>query len=76
MLVLSRKVDQSLRIGDEVRVTVVAVSGQGVRIAVEAPSEVPIYREELYERIAEANREAMGHRVAWPPQEDEPHDAT
>ncbi len=76
MLVLSRKVDQSLRIGDEVRVTVVSVSGQAVRIAVEAPSEVMIYREELYERIAEANREAMATGAAWPPQEDEPHDAT
>ncbi len=82
MLVLSRKVDESLRIGDAIRVTVVSVSGQGVRIAVEAPSEVPIYREELYERIAQANREAMGQgdhdgpAGLWPPQEDEPRDAT
>ena len=58
MLVLSRKIDETLRIGDQVRITVVAVSGQGVRIAVDAPSEIPIYREELYERIAAANQEA------------------
>ena len=58
MLVLSRKIDESLRIGDQVRITVVAVSGQGVRIAVDAPSEIPVYREELYERIAAANQDA------------------
>ena len=65
MLVLSRKVDESLRIGDAVRVTVVAVSGQGVRIAVEAPADIPIYREELYERIARANREALNPDEPW-----------
>lgn len=72
MLVLSRKIDQSLRIGDRVRVTVVAVSGQGVRIAVEAPNEIPIYREELYERIAEANREAITHSDEWEPRGRDP----
>lgn len=76
MLVLSRKIGQSLRIGDQVRVTVVAVSGQGVRIAVEAPSDISIYREELYERIAEANREAIHHGEEWEQREGGAHDAT
>lgn len=58
MLVLSRKVDESLRIGEDVRVTVVSVSGGQVRLAVEAPSSVTIHREEVFERIAAANREA------------------
>ena len=76
MLVLSRKIDESLRIGDQVRVTVVAVTGQGVRIAVEAPAEIPIYREELYARIAAANREASaaseaGEAIFEALQEDE-----
>lgn len=47
-----------MRIGDAVRVRVVSVSGQQVRLALEAPDDVPIHREEVFQRIAEANREA------------------
>lgn len=55
MLVLSRRPGESVRIGDDVRVTVVASSGGQVRIAIDAPNEVGIFREEIFERVATAN---------------------
>lgn len=58
MLVLSRKAGESVRIGDRIRVTVVSVSGGQVRLAVDAPDSVSIHREEVFERIVAANREA------------------
>ncbi len=60
MLVLSRKEGEGLLIGANVKVTVVSLSPGQVRIAIDAPEDVTIYREEVYERIARANREAAG----------------
>lgn len=47
MLVLSRKVGERILIGDQIAVTVVRVTGGGVRIGIEAPAEMPVIREEL-----------------------------
>ena len=58
MLVLSRKAGEALRIGPQIQVRVVAIQGGQVRLAIDAPPEVVIHREEIYQRIAEANREA------------------
>ena len=58
MLVLSRKPGEALLVGNEIRLRVVSVSGQQVRLAIEAPAEVAVHREEVFERIAAANREA------------------
>jgi carbon storage regulator len=58
MLVLTRKHGESVRIGPDVRVTVVSVSGGQVRIAIDAPDDVGIFREEIFEQVAAANREA------------------
>ena len=63
MLILTRRVGESLMIGDDVNVTVLGIKGNQVRIGVNAPKEVPVHREEIYQRIQEEN-ESNDHKVA------------
>jgi carbon storage regulator len=51
MLILTRRVGETLVIGDEVKVTVLGIKGNQVRIGVNAPKDVSVHREEIYERI-------------------------
>lgn len=51
MLILTRRVGETLMIGDEVSVTVLGVKGNQIRIGVNAPKEVSVHREEIYDRI-------------------------
>ena len=51
MLILTRKANETLTIGDDVTVTILGVKGNQVRIGVNAPREVAVHREEIYERI-------------------------
>jgi len=51
MLILTRRVGETLMIGDEVTVTVLGVRGNQIRIGVDAPKDVAVHREEIYERI-------------------------
>ncbi|MDO5309245.1 MAG: carbon storage regulator CsrA [Planctomycetia bacterium] len=55
MLVLSRYKDQSIYIGDDVIVTIVDVRGDRIRLGIEAPANVPVHRQEIYEAIQREN---------------------
>jgi len=57
MLILTRRVGESLMIGDDVTITVLGVKGNQVRIGVKAPKEVAVHREEILNRIEEASAE-------------------
>lgn len=59
MLALARKVNESIVINDEIEVTVLEIKGDQVKIGINAPKSVPIYRKELYVQIQEANKEAV-----------------
>jgi carbon storage regulator len=63
MLVLTRKTSQSIRIGEEIEVTVLSISGEKVRLGIRAPRDVPVFREEVTgaaEQAAEASGDAQG----------------
>lgn len=55
MLVLTRKSNQSIMIGDDVEVSVLAIMGEKVRIGIQAPREVPVFRKEVYLEIQQEN---------------------
>jgi carbon storage regulator len=58
MLVLSRQRDQTIMIGDDIEITVVDIRGDKVRLGINAPSEIPVHRKEVYEAIKRENRAA------------------
>ncbi len=60
MLILTRRVGETLMIGDEVTVTVLGVKGNQVRIGVNAPKDVSVHREEIYERIKKEQSDPAG----------------
>ncbi len=62
MLVLTRRVGESIRIGDRIKVVVVAVKGDQVRVGVSAPREVPVARGELLEMVEQENAAAAEAR--------------
>lgn len=59
MLVLTRKSNQSIMIGDEIEVSVLSVMGDKVRIGIKAPREVPVFRREVYLEIQRENAEGV-----------------
>ncbi len=68
MLVLSRKLNQAIMIGDDVRIVVVAVDRDTVKLGIEAPRTIPVHRSEVYEEIQRTNRAAAGEPApAAPP---------
>ena len=58
MLVLTRKSNQSIMIGDDVEVSVLAIMGEKVRIGIEAPRSVPVFRKEVYVEMRQDRGEA------------------
>lgn len=63
MLILTRRVGETLMIGDEVTVTVLGVKGNQVRIGVNAPKDVSVHREEIYERIKKEQSESKTSEI-------------
>ena len=59
MLILSRKINESIVIDGRIRVKVVRVDGEQVKLGIEAPADVPVHRQEVYEEIQKSNREAL-----------------
>jgi carbon storage regulator len=55
MLVLTRKSEESINIGDNITITIVEIKGNSVRLGIKAPSNLKIYRNELYEKIRQEN---------------------
>ena len=64
MLVLTRRAGESVRIGSEIRVTVLSSAGGQVRIGIDAPSRIAVHREEIFDRIVAANVEAASVAAA------------
>lgn len=60
MLVLTRKSRQSIMIGDDIEVAVLSVSGESVKLGIQAPREIPVFRKEIYVEIAQQNALAGG----------------
>ncbi len=58
MLVLSRHRDESIMIGDEIVVTIVDIRGDKVRLGIDAPQDIPVHRQEVYDAIQRENRKA------------------
>src|SRR6187549_3978803 len=64
MLLLTRKLGENIRIGDDVKITIVEVKGNHVKLGIDAPPSVKVHREEIYERIQQENRRAEALRAA------------
>ena len=60
MLVLTRKSNQSIMIGDDIEVSVLSVMGEKVRIGIQAPRDIPVFRKEVYLEIQQERMEAAG----------------
>lgn len=60
MLVLSRQRDESIIIGENIVITVVDIRGDKVRLGIQAPTEIPVHRQEVYEAIQRENMRAQG----------------
>ena len=70
MLLLTRKLGENIRIGDDVKITIVEVKGNHVKLGIDVPPSVKVHREEIYERIQEENRRAK----ALKPEDQKPED--
>ena len=61
MLILTRKLGETIRIGNEIRVTILEAKGKQIRIGIDAPSDIAVHREEVYQMIKQQNILAAGY---------------
>ena len=73
MLILTRRVGETVMIGDDVTITVLGVKGNQVRVGINAPKSVAVHREEIYERIKREQQGACTRRAGEPYMPDLPH---
>jgi carbon storage regulator len=66
MLVLTRKSNQSIMIGDDIEVSVLSIMGEKVRIGIQAPRDIPVFRKEVYLEIQEERGEVVATAAAHP----------
>lgn len=64
MLALSRKKNEALVINNNVEITILDIKGDQVKIGIQAPKEVPVYRKEVYLQIQQANKDAMDNVIS------------
>ncbi len=63
MLALSRKIGESIIIGNDIELTILEVKGDQVKVGISAPKSVPVYRKEIYLQIQESNKEAATSEI-------------
>jgi len=66
MLILSRKIDEKIIIGDDITISIVEIRGDQVRIGIEAPKKVKVFREEVYDAIKAENKAALKSAAVIP----------
>lgn len=59
MLILARKIDEKIKIGNDITLTIISVQGDQVKIGVEAPKHVKVFRQEVFDAIQEENKAAL-----------------
>lgn len=64
MLVLTRKIGEGIIIGDDVKITIIELKGGGVRIGIDAPREMKVHRQEVFDKIKQENQEATQWDIA------------
>ena len=64
MLILSRKLDEKIKIGEEITITLIDIHGDQVKIGVEAPKNVKVFRQEVFDAIQKENKAAAGSKSA------------
>ncbi|MCL2801434.1 MAG: carbon storage regulator CsrA [Treponema sp.] len=66
MLILSRKIDEKVVIGDDITISIIEIRGDQVRLGIDAPKKVKVYRQEVYDAIKSENKAAIKSAVKIP----------
>ena len=59
MLILSRRPGESVHLGDDIKITILSIKGQQIKIGLDVPEHMPVYREELYQKVQSQNASAL-----------------
>ncbi|WP_432662668.1 carbon storage regulator CsrA [Wukongibacter baidiensis] len=65
MLVLTRKIDEGIKIGKDIEVTILSIQDGKVKLGISAPKDVEIYRKEIYLKIAQQNKKALNSNIEY-----------